>query len=168
MINVIMHVVTSVETNVKWNGARLDYIRPHRGFYRGDPISPYSFVLCLDKLFHFILHTVDSGDWKALVPLVSHLMFVNDLLLFGEATQVRTNCVTRILQLFRKMSGQEVMWGNYRVCILKSGWKLKSRTNDFWCEVMWGNYRRTAMFEETIMKPTDSSLWKAIVNCGLF
>jgi hypothetical protein len=31
MINVIMHSVTSVETNVKWNGARGTYFRPQRG-----------------------------------------------------------------------------------------------------------------------------------------
>jgi hypothetical protein len=31
MINVIMHAVTSVETNVKRNGARAEYFRPQRG-----------------------------------------------------------------------------------------------------------------------------------------
>ncbi|CAI8599587.1 unnamed protein product [Vicia faba] len=31
MLNVIMHVVTSMETNVNWNGARNTYFRPHRG-----------------------------------------------------------------------------------------------------------------------------------------
>jgi hypothetical protein len=31
MVNVIMHAITSVETNVKWNGARAEYFRPQRG-----------------------------------------------------------------------------------------------------------------------------------------
>ncbi|MCH86993.1 putative ribonuclease H protein [Trifolium medium] len=31
LINVVMHAVTSVVTNVKWNGARSEYFRPHRG-----------------------------------------------------------------------------------------------------------------------------------------
>jgi hypothetical protein len=99
MINLIMHSVTSVETNVKWNGARSEYFRPQRGIQQGDPISPYLFVLCIDKLSHFISHAVESGEWKALRagrsgPLVSHLMFADDLLLFGEATKIQINCVT--------------------------------------------------------------------------
>lgn len=31
IINIVMHVVTGVETNVKWNGARSDCFRPKRG-----------------------------------------------------------------------------------------------------------------------------------------
>ncbi|PNX92648.1 hypothetical protein L195_g015788 [Trifolium pratense] len=31
MVNVVMHAITSVETNVKWNGARSDFFRPQRG-----------------------------------------------------------------------------------------------------------------------------------------
>jgi hypothetical protein len=113
MINLIMHSVTSVETNVKWNGARSEYFRPQRGIQQGDPISPYLFVLCIDKLSHFISHAVESGEWKALRadrsgPLGSHLMFADDLLLFGEATKIQINCVTRILTNFCRISGQEV------------------------------------------------------------
>ncbi|MCH95158.1 putative ribonuclease H protein, partial [Trifolium medium] len=35
-------------------------------FGRGDPISPYLFVLCMDKLSHLIMHAVDNGEGKAL------------------------------------------------------------------------------------------------------
>jgi hypothetical protein len=113
MINVIMHMVTSVETNVKWNGARAEYFRPQRGIRQGDPISPYLFVLCMDKLSHLISHAVSDGEWKTLRagkdgPFVSHLMFADDLLLFGEATEKQINCVLRILGLFCSMSGQQV------------------------------------------------------------
>jgi hypothetical protein len=47
VINLIMHMVTSVETNVKWNGARADYFRPQRGIRQIDPISPYLFAMLL-------------------------------------------------------------------------------------------------------------------------
>jgi len=35
-----MHIVTSVVTNVKWNGARVEYFRTHKGIRQGDLISP--------------------------------------------------------------------------------------------------------------------------------
>ncbi|MCH80961.1 hypothetical protein A2U01_0001739, partial [Trifolium medium] len=94
LVNIIMHSVTSVETNVKWNGARSEYFRPQRGIRQGDPISPYLFVLCMDKLSHLILHEVNRGKWCGIKagrngPMVSHLMFADDLLLFGEANELQ-------------------------------------------------------------------------------
>jgi hypothetical protein len=93
LINIIMHSVSSVMTNVKWNGTRDEYFRPQRGIRQGDPISPYLFVLCMDKLSHIILQD---------------LMFADDLLLFGEASEGQMRCVLDTLQKFCGMSGQEV------------------------------------------------------------
>ncbi|MCH79475.1 putative ribonuclease H protein [Trifolium medium] len=112
IINVIMHSITSVETNVKWHGAHTDYFRPQRGIRQGDPISPYLFVLCMDKLSHLISRAVNEGQWRTLRagrngPMVSHLMFADDLLLFGEATERQMDCLMGILTTFCKMSGQE-------------------------------------------------------------
>jgi hypothetical protein len=93
-----MHSVTSVETNVKWNGARSEYFRPQRGIRQGDPISPYLFVLCMDKLSHFILHEVNKGKWCCIKagrndPMVSHLIFADDLLLFREANELQMHAL---------------------------------------------------------------------------
>src|SRR3954467_2556256 len=98
MINVIMHAVTSVETNVNWNGARNAYFRPQRGIRQRDPISPYLFVLCMDKL---------SQKWKGIKVgrreiVISHLMFVDDLLLF-EVDEKYMHCVMKFLREFGDM-----------------------------------------------------------------
>lgn len=37
--------------------------------------------------------------------MVSHLMFVDDLLLFGQTSELQTNCVMSILNFFCRMSG---------------------------------------------------------------
>lgn len=55
-------------------------------------MSPYLFVLCIDKLSHLILDSVEANQWECLKigkggPKVSHLMFVDDLILFGAATE---------------------------------------------------------------------------------
>jgi hypothetical protein len=38
-INVVMTAVTSVRTNVKWNGERSEYFSPQRGICQRDQIS---------------------------------------------------------------------------------------------------------------------------------
>lgn len=84
VVNYMMHVVTSVETNVKWNGAISEFFRPKRGIRHRDPLSPYLFILCMDKLSHLIMEDVSKDKWKAMKtgkdgPRISHLMFVDDL-----------------------------------------------------------------------------------------
>lgn len=66
-------------------------------------VCPYLFVMCMDKLTHLILEVVDSGDWTPLKafhngPTVLHLVFADDLLLFGKATEKCFQCVNRTLK----------------------------------------------------------------------
>jgi hypothetical protein len=105
MINVIMQGITSVTTNVNWHGARSGYFKPHCGIRQGDPMSPYIFVICMDKLSHLISHVVRQGNWKGIRagrtgPMISHLMFADNLLLFGEANMGQMTCVMNILNNF--------------------------------------------------------------------
>ncbi|GAU10179.1 hypothetical protein TSUD_416550 [Trifolium subterraneum] len=68
----------------------------------------------MDKLSHLILHAVEQGKWKGIKagkhgPDITHLMFADDLLLFGEASERQMKCVTDTLEIFCDMSGQEVI-----------------------------------------------------------
>jgi hypothetical protein len=47
-------------------GARAEYFSPKKGLRQGDPISPYLFIICMDKLSHIINDVVEGGRWKAL------------------------------------------------------------------------------------------------------
>lgn len=62
MINIVMHAVKSVETNITWNEVRSNFFRLGRGFRQGDPISPYLFVLCVDKMSHLIVSGVEKKE----------------------------------------------------------------------------------------------------------
>ncbi|KAK2367897.1 hypothetical protein QL285_081140 [Trifolium repens] len=101
MTNVIMNCITSIQSNVLWNGSRSDYFTPQCGVRQGDPMSPYLFVLCMDKLSHLIEESIESGKWKPMRagrngPLISHLIFVDDLLLFGQAVEENMTTVLNV------------------------------------------------------------------------
>ncbi|XP_058784072.1 uncharacterized protein LOC131658836 [Vicia villosa] len=111
--NMIMHRVSNVETNVNSNGRRSAFFRPQRGIRQGDPISPYLFVLCMEKLSHLIEQAVNNNEWKPFRigthgKHISHLMFADDLLLFGKASEKHMVSVMNTLQQLCNMSGQEI------------------------------------------------------------
>ena len=86
-----MTCITTVSYNIIWNGASTCYFPANKGLRQGDPLSSLLFVLCMDNLSHMISDRVLANDWKPIFisrdgPTVSHLMFADDLLLFGEAT----------------------------------------------------------------------------------
>jgi hypothetical protein len=67
----------------------------------------------MDKLSHLITEAIEEGRWKPMRagrngPLISHLMFVDDLLLFGQATDANMTSVMDVLNQFCTMSGQQV------------------------------------------------------------
>lgn len=66
IINIIMHGMTSVETNIKWNGSTSEYFCPNRGIRQGYHVSPYLFVLYLDKRSHLISQVVQDGNWRTI------------------------------------------------------------------------------------------------------
>lgn len=69
-------------------------------------------MLRIDKPSHIISNEVDSSVWNPLRvgmqgPNVSHLMFGDDLLLFGKATDNQVICMLDTLRRWGDMSGQE-------------------------------------------------------------
>ena len=77
--------------HILWNGEVTEKFVPGRGIRQGDPLSLYIFVLCIERLSHGITQAVVDGRWKPIrlvkngIPL-THLFFVDDLLLFVEAS----------------------------------------------------------------------------------
>ncbi|XP_057744794.1 uncharacterized protein LOC130962625 [Arachis stenosperma] len=113
VIQIIMHCVNSVSYNVLWNGNKTEEFIPKRGVRQGDPISPYLFVICMDKLSQLIEELVHLGEWKPMAagrrgPRISHLIFADDVLLFTEASQEQMQRVKEVLEKFCKASGLKI------------------------------------------------------------
>ena len=50
LITLIMNMISSTRFHIMWNGSPLLEVIPSRGIRQGDPLSPYLFILCLERL----------------------------------------------------------------------------------------------------------------------
>ena len=86
---------------------------PSKGIRQGDPLLPYLFVACMERLSQLIEHSCQGGLWKA-IPItrggtrLSHLMFADDVVLFAEATKTQALVINSCLRQFCEASGQKV------------------------------------------------------------
>lgn len=113
LIKLIMSCVTSTSFQVMLNGDLSDSFMAKRGIRQGDPLSPYLFVLCMEKLSHLICSAVDVKKWKPFCasqsgPAVSHLFFADDLVLFSEASISQATILKKCMDTFCGLSGQSV------------------------------------------------------------
>ncbi|KAG8370662.1 hypothetical protein BUALT_Bualt13G0006600 [Buddleja alternifolia] len=60
LIRLIMNCVESANLHFLWNGEPLDPIAPSCGLRQGDPLSPYLFVLCMERLAYLIEEEVNT------------------------------------------------------------------------------------------------------------
>lgn len=96
-----------------WNGERTEAFTPSRGLRQGDPLSPYLFVLCMKRLCHLIEGSIEEKKWKPVslsrgVPNLSHICFVDDLILLAEASVAQIRVIRTVLERFCIASGQKV------------------------------------------------------------
>ncbi|BFG33690.1 hypothetical protein CerSpe_199640 [Prunus speciosa] len=113
LIQLIMACISTVKYQVCVNGELTEAFRPSNGIRQGDPLSPYLFVLCIEKLSHIIFNAVMRKNWKPVKSSqsgvsVSHLFFADDLILFAEASPKQARIMKNCLDSFCQMSGQTV------------------------------------------------------------
>ena len=115
-ISWIMECVTSASMSVLLNGSPLRPFRMEKGLKKGDPLSPYLFLLVSETLVYILKRAHDLNMieavriGKAKVSL-KHLQFADDTLIF--APRIAT-CITnyfRILDIFALMSGLSINYG---------------------------------------------------------
>jgi len=112
-ISLMMMCVTTVCYSVLINGEPKGTIRPSRGIRQRDPISPYLFLLCAEGLSAMFRREENKGRIRGIsvcrkAPQVSHLMFVNDCIIFCNATREEGARVLQILEDYEKNSGQKL------------------------------------------------------------
>ncbi|KAA3469418.1 reverse transcriptase [Gossypium australe] len=110
-VGLIMKCITSVSYAVNINGYRGRSFQPTRGLRQGDPLSPFLFLFCSEGLSSLMRTAKDKGKVKGARasrrgPEISHLLFVDDCIMFGEATEQGAKSMKNILQEYECCSGQ--------------------------------------------------------------
>lgn len=106
-----MSCVTFVKIAILWNWETLDEFTPGRGLRQGDPLSPYLFVVCMERLSLMIRNKAEEGGWKGIKVSINtspltHLFFVGDLILFGQDNMSIDKSMMDVLNDFCLNSGQ--------------------------------------------------------------
>ncbi|KAB2601993.1 hypothetical protein D8674_002998 [Pyrus ussuriensis x Pyrus communis] len=111
--SLISGCVSSVKFAVLLNGQAGKSFAPSRGLRQGDPISPYLFILVGEVLSTLIQGAVVQGRLEGVKiggsgPVISHLFFADDTLLFLRADMKNCRNLRNLLDNFCVASGQKV------------------------------------------------------------
>lgn len=114
LVSLIMRCVHTVSYSVLVNGIPSDSFTPERGFRQGDPLSPHRFLFCAEALTALIKQAERNGNIHGVritrnAPVVSHLFFADDTILFIRANEKEANAVKQILQNYETASGQRML-----------------------------------------------------------
>ncbi|GAA0157831.1 hypothetical protein LIER_38526 [Lithospermum erythrorhizon] len=90
-ITTIIDFVESVSYSVLVNGKQFGFIKLGRGLRQGDSLSPYLYIIYTEGLISLLKGAQCRGELNGIpmggnVEPMTHLMFVNDILLLGKAT----------------------------------------------------------------------------------
>ena len=113
MINLIMSCISTTTTALLFNGSKLEAFQPSRGIRQGDPISPYLFLLCMEFFGAQITNMCEGKRWDRMKasrngPSFSHVLFVDDLMLFAKANHKNCEAIIEVLNNFCNLASQKV------------------------------------------------------------
>ncbi|XP_059450878.1 uncharacterized protein LOC132181647 [Corylus avellana] len=124
-INWIRLCISSSSFSILINGSPFGQFSPKRGLRQGDPLSPFLFILGTEVLSRLLFREETLGNIKGLkisrnTPAIHHLLFADDLLIFGKATLKEANTICSCLKKYCLWSGQSINNGKSSIRFSKN------------------------------------------------
>ncbi|XP_058723191.1 uncharacterized protein LOC131594996 [Vicia villosa] len=112
-VKLIVNCVSTVSYKILLNGQPTMSFIPGRGLRQGDPLSPYLFILCANVFSGLLKKGVADKQIHGVkvarsAPVISHLFFADDSLLFSRANSNEARKLLDILHQYQTASGQIV------------------------------------------------------------
>lgn len=89
-INWVMGCISNVSFVALINGVAYPFFTRQRGLHQGCPLSPLLFLFGVEGLSQLILVAIKRGEFKgieiAINLFITHLLFVDDILLFCDGS----------------------------------------------------------------------------------
>ncbi|KAL5794824.1 hypothetical protein ACOSP7_003418 [Xanthoceras sorbifolium] len=109
----VMDCVPTSKLSFLVNGKSVGEVSPQRGLRQGCPLSPYLFLLCAEALSTLIKGNESNGQSLGMrccrgSPLVSHLFFADNSIVFCRASVQNCEKLKQILNVYEKASGQRI------------------------------------------------------------
>src|SRR5688572_16035404 len=103
--------VSIVSFSILVNGLPLKPFDAKKGLRQGDPISPYLFAIAMEYLSRIMQSQKNSGMFhfhpRCRKQNITHLLFANDLLVFGRADKSSVQSLMDSFNRFFRASGLE-------------------------------------------------------------
>eukprot|EP00253_Pinus_taeda_P015318 PITA_15318 len=114
-ISWIMGCISNVSFAVLINGAASPFFKSQRGLRQGCPLSPLLFLLVaegLSRLIHRARRTNKLKGIEVAINLyITHLLFVDDILIFSNGSHEELKEYKNIIDLFMKATGMQLNYG---------------------------------------------------------
>ena len=111
-VNWIMGCISMVTIVIMVNGTRSSFFTATRGIRKGYPLSPLLFILVIEGLSLLIKDAKVKGKiWGIKISdslYLTHLLFVDDVILFGNCTVMEWMAFDVLLETFCYASGMSI------------------------------------------------------------
>ena len=111
-MNWILGCISSVQFVVLVNGSPSSFLPASRGIRQGCPLSPLLFILVIEGLSLLIEEAKRQGKIKGIKISarlsLTHLLFVDDVILFGFGSLEEWRAFKNILDIFCEASGMSI------------------------------------------------------------